>query len=172
MTGRRSPPEEPVTVARVVAAHGVRGELRAIPESDYPERLRPGREVYLAGPRPGWTRIVAARPHRAPLWLLRLDGVEDRDAAEALRGSELQVAAADLPPLPEGTYYHHQIVGLQVVTEAGRVLGHVEDIRRTGSADVYVVGPHLIPALREVVRSVDLAAGRMVVRPLPGLIEP
>jgi 16S rRNA processing protein RimM len=167
------PPAEPITVARVVAAHGVRGEVRAYPETDFPERLRPGRAVYLAGvAAPRWSRITGARPHRPPLLLLRLEGVGDRTAAEALRGAELQVPAASLPPLPAGTYYLHQIVGLRVLTEDGRELGRVEDVERPGGNDVYVVGPYLIPALREVVREIDLAAGRMVIRPLPGLLEP
>jgi 16S rRNA processing protein RimM len=168
-----TPPIEPITVAKIVSAHGVRGELRAYPETDFPERLRPGRAVYIAGvPAPRWSRIRSARPGKPPLLLVRLDGVDGRDAAEALRGGELQVAAADLPPLPEGSYYLHQIVGLRVLTEEGRELGVVTDVEQPGGNDVYVVGPYLIPAVREVVREIDLAGGRMVIRPLPGLLEP
>jgi 16S rRNA processing protein RimM len=164
-----APPRQPVTVARITAAHGIRGEVRAYPETDFPERLVAGRAVFVAG---RWTRLLGARPHRPPLWLLRLEGVDDRNAAEALRGAELQVEAADLPPLPPGSYYHHQILGLRVVTDEGRELGRVEGIRRTGSNDVYEVGPYLIPATREVVRAIDVAGGRIVVHPLPGLLGP
>ncbi len=156
-----------------MAAHGIRGELSAYPETDFPERLRPGREVYVAGvAAPRWSRIAAARPGKPPTVLLRLSGVGDRDAAEALRGAELQVAASDLPPLPEGSFYLYQIVGLRVVTEDGRELGRVDDVLQNAANDVYVVGSYLIPALREVVREIDLAGGRMVVRPLPGLLDP
>lgn len=171
--GGRNPPPDPITVARIVAAHGIRGEVSAYPETDFPERLRAGREVYVAGVAAArWSRIAAVRTGKPPKLLLRLDGVDDRDAAEALRGAELQVAAADLPPLPEGRYYLHQIVGLRVLTEDGRELGKVDDVLQNAANDVYVVGQYLIPALREVVREVDLAGGRMVVRPLPGLLDP
>jgi len=166
------PPADPITVAMVVAAHGVRGELRVYPETDFPERLRPGRAVYVAGGKaPRWSRITAARTGRPPLLLLELEGVQGREAAQALRGAALQVAAADLPPLPAGNYYLHQIVGLRVFTEDGRDLGVVQDVERPGGNDVYVVGPHLIPAIRQVVREIDLAGGRMVIRPLPGLLD-
>ena len=166
-----------ITVGEIGTAHGVRGELRLRPETDFPERLVPGRRVFLQGPEPRWAEIAGARPQGRGWWLLRLSGVDDRDTAMALRGYLVQVPSTDLPPLPEGQYYHHQIVGLEVVDESGRSLGRVESVERTGANDVYVVRPAggrtwLLPAIRDVVRRIDPGAGRIEIRLMAGLYEP
>ena len=106
--------------------------------------------------------------------LLKLDSVDDRTSAERLRGKSLSVPANEVPPLPEGTYYHYQLIDLDVYTREGERLGAVREILATGANDVYVVGrPEakdlLIPALKGVVVCVDLAAGRMIVRLPEGL---
>jgi 16S rRNA processing protein RimM len=97
--------------------------------------------------------------------VLRLEGISDRAAAERLAGRYLEAPAEALPP---ETYYWHQLIGLAAVDEAGSDLGNVVEIFRAGENEVYrIEGPSgelLIPALREVVRSIDLGAGRMVVR--------
>ncbi|MBE3590265.1 MAG: 16S rRNA processing protein RimM [Firmicutes bacterium] len=159
-----------VSVGEVVAPHGIRGDVRLRPETDFPERF-PGRRVRLGMEGP-WRRILDARPHRGGLWILRLEGVSSREAAEALRGARLWVATAELPTLPAGRYYHHELIGLAVRTVDGRDLGRLAEILRTGANDVFVVrgplGEVLLPALRSVVASVDLAAGAMTVAPPPG----
>ena len=103
----------------------------------------------------------------------KLAGVDDREAALALRGAYLQVPIDEAVSLPEGRYYWHQIIGLSVETGEGRTLGTISDILETGSNDVYVVrrdgGELLVPALKTVIRRVDLSAGRMVVDLPPGL---
>jgi 16S rRNA processing protein RimM len=96
--------------------------------------------------------------------------------AEAYRDADLQVRLEDAAPLPEGVYYHWQILGLQVVTEQGESLGELVEILETGANDVYVVRDaegreRLLPAIRSVVAQVDEQAGRLVVRPLPGLLD-
>jgi 16S rRNA processing protein RimM len=95
-----------------------------------------------------------------------LEGVADRDAAEALRGRYLE---AEADPLPEGSYYWHQLEGLSVRDEGGRELGRLAEVFRAGEAEVYRIagegGPDLlIPALREVVLGIDLDRGEMIVR--------
>ncbi|MDQ2934244.1 MAG: ribosome maturation factor RimM, partial [Chloroflexota bacterium] len=138
------------------------GALKIEPLTDFPERLSPGAEVYLEGdiePR----RIVEANwSGRVPT--LRLDDVNTREAAAALVGRYLELPARELP---EGSYYWHQLQGLHVVDAAGTELGELVEVFRAGENEVYrVVGEHLellIPALRSVVREIDLAAGRMVV---------
>ena len=97
--------------------------------------------------------------------ILRLEGISDRDAAERLIGRYLEAPASLAPP---DTYYWHQLIGLAAVDEAGVELGHVVEIFRAGENEVYRIegpgGELLVPALRDVVRSIDLAAGRIVVR--------
>lgn len=105
--------------------------------------------------------------------MIKLAGIEDRTAAEQLRGALLQVPLEQAVSLPPGSYYWHQILGLQVIERGGRVLGTVNEILTTGSNDVYVVRSGerelLLPAIRDVIREIDLERGVIVVELLPGL---
>ncbi len=105
---------------------------------------------------------------------MRLDAVGDRTTAESLRGSHLAVLRENVDSPPPGSYYHYQIIDMDVLTEYGSPLGQVAQILRTGSNDVYVVrdgqgNETLVPALADVLLKVDLEQGRMVVR-LPEMV--
>ncbi len=108
-------------------------------------------------------------------FILKLGGIEDRDAAAKLRRSSVWMPSEKMQKLPEGEYYWREIIGLQVVTEEGRILGRIESVFPTGSNDVYVCrGAEkeiLLPAIGEVVRKIDTDRGVMVVRLLKGLME-
>jgi 16S rRNA processing protein RimM len=99
--------------------------------------------------------------------ILRIDGVKTRDEARALFGQYLFVPESEAVRLPEGEYFVHQIIGLNVVTTGGEALGTVRDVMETGSNDVYVVRARgkeiLLPAIKDVVKRVDLDAGTMEV---------
>ena len=169
-----TPAAEPydVLVGVVVSAHGVRGEMRVSPETDFPERFatQESLSVVPRGAAPRLLRVESARTHTGKgLVLLRLEGIDDRDAADALRGSALYIRESDLTPLPEGRYYEFQILGLTVVTEDGRDLGKITEIIHTGANDVYETPLALIPAIDQIVRQVDLEAGRIVVHWVEGL---
>jgi 16S rRNA processing protein RimM len=116
--------------------------------------------------------VETSRPHRDRV-LVKFEGVADRDHADALRGSVLLVDAADAPPIEErDRYWIHQVVGLQVITEDGRPLGRIREVEANPANDLWVTEDGaLIPAVREVVVGVDLEAGRVTVRELPGLFE-
>ena len=116
--------------------------------------------------------VETSRPHRDRV-LVKFEGVADRDHADALRGSVLLVDAADAPPIEErDRYWIHQVVGLQVITEDGRPLGRIREVEANPANDLWVTEDGaLIPAVREVVVGVDLDAGRVTVRELPGLFE-
>jgi len=161
-------PETAVTVGRIVASHGVRGELKVEPLTAFPERFARGSKLWLKG---ALVTVAASRPV-ARLVYVTLAGVDDRTKAEALKGESL-LATAPQEIKDADTYYQHDIVGLQVETEAGEALGKVESIFSTGSNDVYVVrgerGELLLPAIEDVVKQVDVAGGRLVVALLPGL---
>jgi 16S rRNA processing protein RimM len=157
-------------VGRVLGAWGIRGDVRVEPHTDAPDRFSSGSRLYLDG---AATTVVSSRPHKGGL-LVRLERVDDRNAAEALKGAALAVPRTDVDPLPEGSYYHFEILGLGVWTEEGEALGEVREILATGSNDVYVVrGPagkeRLVPALTNVVVGVDIERKRMVVRLPEGL---
>jgi 16S rRNA processing protein RimM len=162
----------------VLRPHGVRGELRVEIITDFPERLGQHDYFYLAhSDAPEDVErypVEEMRPHKGAL-LLKLAGCDDRNEAELLRGMLVQIPFQDAVPLEDGEYYHFQIVGVRVETEDGEWLGQVEELLETGANDVYLVrGPRgevLIPAIEDVVRELDIEAKRMVVRPLPGMLE-
>jgi 16S rRNA processing protein RimM len=158
-----------IVVGRCGAAHGVRGWIHVQSFTDPPENLIEYLPWFVrtAG---GQTelRVVAHRPHRHG-FVVRLDGVEDREAAERLRGSEIVIDERQLPPPDADEYYWKDLIGLRVVDTAGGVLGEVTGIMDTAGHDVLVVKPPetdaaemLIPFVGAIVLSVDLEAGRIV----------
>ena len=156
---------ERIIVGRVGAAHGIRGELRIIPLTDFPERFTALREVMVGDE---LLHIESVKP-QGKNFLMRFREYTVREEAQRLTGRLLTVARAEAAPLDEGEYYVFDIVGLTVYDEEDNELGSVENVLRTGSNDVYAVRSEdgrelLIPALRAVVQSIDLPGGRMTVR--------
>jgi 16S rRNA processing protein RimM len=104
-----------------------------------------------------------------------LEGVDDVDAAQALRGGAVMVAAASLPPLKEGEFYYFQIAGAEVILTDGRRLGTIEDIMSTAGHDVWVVRDGerevLVPVIADVVKAMDLEARRVTIEAVPGLLD-
>ncbi len=166
--------EYEVEIAFVLAPAGEEGAVVVDVQSEDPSRMAQIQQVYVRPRRgEGWLARVqeVSEPSRKGTVTVKLEGVYTRQAAEQLRGAVLCIRAEESPPLPEGEYYLHQIIGLTLVTTDGRVLGQVEEVIRTGANDVYVAGEYLIPAISQVVREIDLAAGRIVIEPMPGMIE-
>ena len=163
--------EEYLVVARVVSPHGIKGEVKAELVTDFPDRFASTKHVYLGAGHRRY-RLEGSRLHDGAV-LLKLGGVNDRDEAEKLRGKTVEVPEGEAVDLPPEHYFWYQIIGLKVLAEDGRVLGTVEDILQTGANDVYVVrrpeGELLLPAIKQVVKSVDLQAGTMTVELMPGL---
>jgi 16S rRNA processing protein RimM len=149
------------------------GEVSCTILTDFPDRFATTVEL-LVGEPPVSRAVESQRLHQDRL-LLKLAGVDDRSAAEELRGALLQVPIEAAVELPAGSYYWYQLIGLRVVDEAGRELGELVEVLPTGSNDVYVVrgqfGEILLPAIKDVVREVDLAGGRLRVHLLPGLLD-
>lgn len=171
-------PPRYVAVGHIVAPHGIRGEVKVELMTDFPERYRPGAKFYLgdlAGTAVTPVQVTAARPHQDAM-LVKLASVPDRNAAELLRDQYLLILEEDLMVLGEHENYVHDLIGLQVFAADGEVLGELTEVLFTRANDVYVVtGPQgevLLPALREVVLHVDLAARRMTVAVPDGLRGP
>lgn len=164
-----------LAIGRVLRPHGVRGELLLEMLTEFPEHLAETQTVFVgaegdAAPAPHPLR--RARQHGNDL-LVQLADCPDRNAAEAYRGQVVFIRAEQAAPLPPGRYYHHQILGLTVMSDTGETLGEVSEILETGANDVYVVrgaaGEVLLPAIKDVVLSIDLDARRMTVHLLEGL---
>jgi 16S rRNA processing protein RimM len=168
---------EEVALGQVVGAHGLRGELRVRTASG--DALRSGLRVRLLREDGGLAleaEILGARPGREGELRLQLAGIEDRDGAEALRGTTLRALAGDLPKLPPGEYYQHELVGCRVEDAQGRALGRVRAIWQTGAPDVLLIEQDsgrelLVPAAESLLREVDVARRRLVIELPPGLLD-
>lgn len=146
--------------------------MKVTPYSSNPERFEVGAVLYVRGE----PRKVVDLNMSQGYPIVKFEGYPNATAAEALCGTDLEIDEADLPPLPEGEYYLHDLIGLEVVTVAGEVVGTLVQALTTGANDVYVVRREgkpdaLIPAIRDVVQSVDLQTRRMTIDPMPGLLD-
>lgn len=164
-----------VVVGKITRAHGVKGEVGILPLSVTPDRFAPGSRLALDDGGRRWVTVRASRPHHQRL-LVAFEETPDRTAAEALQGEYLFVPVEALPPLPEGEYWPHQLLGCEVRTREGRSLGTLRDVIHSPANDVWVAqgpeGETLVPALKDVVISVDLEARLILVREIPGLTAP
>jgi 16S rRNA processing protein RimM len=161
-----------VLVGRVVKPQGRRGEVAVEVFSDRPDRFPTLRRAFVPGPggEPREVRVEGVFPHKGR-YVVKIEGVDSIDAAETLRGLELRIPDEDLSPLPEGSYYHHQLAGLAVVDEGGEPMGTVEEVVETAAATRILVvrdedSETLLPFADAFVRKVDLEGRRIVaVRP-------
>jgi 16S rRNA processing protein RimM len=164
--------ESRIVIGRVSRPHGIQGEIRIeYFNPDDPQFFSRYQMIFLQEDKGSAQpyRPLAVRPHKKYILAL-LEGVRTRAEAEQLRGKVVLVDAAELPALDADEYYWHDILGMRVVTEDGGNVGTVTEIFPTGSNDVYVVRQGerevLIPAIKEVVVSIDTKARTMVIRPL------
>jgi 16S rRNA processing protein RimM len=167
----KSPDLEFITIGRILAPWGVKGKLKVKTETDFPQRFAPGAVVYV-DQQP--LTIDSAEWHRGRL-VIKLNAIDSIDDAQKLQGKTLEIPHTEVHPLPEGRYYYFQLVGLEVWTTQGEPLGKVIEILATPSNDIYVVrgtkGEILIPAIEDVVKSIDLDKGRVIIEPIEGLLS-
>jgi 16S rRNA processing protein RimM len=173
-SGSRQPELRYLAVGKIVRAHGLRGEVSVAVLTEFPERFETTEWVYLGNEFEATPyRLESYRWHKDNV-LLTLAGVTNRTQAEALRGQLVQVPLEEAVALPEGSYYLYQLIGLQVKTVEGEFLGIITSIMETGANDVYVVQNQgrelLLPAIPDVIKTIDLANGLMVVQVIEGLI--
>jgi 16S rRNA processing protein RimM len=165
--------DELLLVGRVARPHGIRGQVIVNPETDFPEdRFRIG-QVLLVGPadRPVERAINEVRFHHGRP-ILALAGVQTMDDAEVLAGADLWVPQAALDPLPEGTYYRHDLIGCEVRDTLDRTIGRVTAVEGTLDRSYLVIdGDVMLPLVDGICLQVDMAARRIVVDPPEGLIE-
>jgi 16S rRNA processing protein RimM len=164
-----------IEIGQIIKSHGLAGRVKVLSYLESDRLLTTLKDVFIGPGRDSSKRypIENVRPEGRTHFSLKLEGVEDRNAADSLRGLRISVPCESLEPLPEGEYYWEDLIGLAVATEDGKPLGRIESIFPTGSNDVYVCKAGgreiLLPAIADVIRSVDIQAGTVIVRLLKGL---
>ncbi len=164
-----------ICVGIITGAHGVRGAVRIKSFTEDPKAVAHyGPLEDESGERRFALRLVG---NAKGVVLAHLAGIADRDAAETLRGLRLYLARAALPPPAEEEYYHADLIGLAAALTDGTLLGEVRTVHDFGTGDTLEItrpaGPPLMaPFTRAIVPIIDIAAGRLVIDPPPGLLEP
>jgi 16S rRNA processing protein RimM len=152
-----------IRVGQVAGAYGLDGAVKVIPLTDFSDRFDTGAALLLDGAE---RRVEWSRTGQLGL-VLKLRGIDKRTVAELFRGRYLEIPEQSVRPLAEGRFYHHQVVGLTVITSSGRELGTIAEVLERPANDVWVsregVVEHLIPATRDAVVEVDIEGGRVVV---------
>ena len=163
-------PGEPVfiLIGKVRRPHGVDGELIVDAYSEDPQRFEPGNQVYLGEEH--LPQVIHSRRSHDKALLITFKGIDDPDAAGNLRNQLVYIHRENLPSLPEGKYYHFDLIGLNVFDTSGNSIGKLVEVLETGANDVYVVKNDqgeetLLPAITQVIIEVNLADGCMVVDP-------
>ena len=172
--------EQPLVVGRILRPHGLRGELSVEVRTDDPgERFAAGSVLGTDPPEAGPLTVASSRWHSGRL-LVSFAGIEDRTGAETLRGAWLTIDAAEVPPPEDPDEFHdHQLTGLTVVTVSGELVGTVTDVLHPGQ-DLLAITPApgtsrrsevLVPFVAAIAIEVDLAGGKLVIDPPPGLLD-
>lgn len=164
------------TIGRITAPQGVRGAVRLQPLTDFPERFFTMDRITLVGPRGDELTVGIKNCSELArgLLVLTLEGIEDRDAAEGLRGYLAKVNADERMPLSEGQYWVDDLIGLNVFDLQGKELGRVVDVTDMGAGDLFEVetprGRAYVPFVDQFVKKIDLQEHRLVIEPLEGLL--
>jgi len=168
--------EEMFTIGKIVNTHGIKGEVRVVPTTDDPKRFQKLKEIYIERTDMQLYKVESVRYHKNFV-LIKFEGVDSINDAELFKNATLKIDKKDGLPLAKDEYYIGDLFNLEVVTEEGRMLGEIVDIIYTGSNDVYVIKNKetqkelLIPAIKQVIKKVDLQQKTMIVRLLEGLEE-
>ena len=164
-----------VAVGEIVGVFGVQGALKVRPLTDFPERFQRTETLYFGDKRQPHQLISASAQGRN--LVLRLIGIDTPEDGARWRGARVYIPAAEITPLTGGQYYVHDVIGLRVRREDGAPLGIVSDVISNGANDLYVVrddasgAETLLPAVKQFVKTIDVAGGQIIVTPIPGLFD-
>lgn len=169
---------EYLNVGKIVNTHGIRGEVRVISQTDFPEeRYQKGAKLVLfrEGKEPLELTVAGHRKHKN-FDLLTFEGYPNINDVEPLRDGILKVSMEDLAELEENEFYYHEIIGLMVVEANGTVIGKIKEILSPGANDVWIVQRKgqkdaLIPYIESVVKHIDLANEVVTVEIPEGLLD-
>lgn len=162
-------------VGQIVNTFGIKGELKVTPFTDDINRFDNLKKVYVKTRKEDKLYKVEGVRYHKNMVLLKLEGIENPEQAELLKNAYLEIDREDAIPLKEGQYFIVDLIGLDVYTDEGNLLGKVDDIYNTGANDIYVVKDELgkqilLPGIKDVIKEVDLDNEKIIVHLIPGLI--
>lgn len=161
-------------IGQIVNTFGIKGMVKVKPFTDDINRFDRLETIYIKNKKGNKEYKIQEVKYHKQMVMLKLEGIENPEEAENLRGSYLLIDRDKEEPLEEGTYYIVDLLGLEVFSDEGELLGKVDDIFNTGSNDIYVVKDELgkqilLPGTSEVIKDVDLEQGKITVHLIPGL---
>ena len=162
-------------VGQIVNTFGIKGEVKVTPFTDDINRFDDLEKVYVKTRKEDKLYKVENVRYHKNMVLLKLEGIENPEQGELLKNAYLEIDREEAIPLEEGQYFIVDLIGLDVYTDEGKLLGKVDDIYNTGANDIYVVKDELgkqvlLPAIKEVIKQVDIENKKMIVHLIPGLI--
>ena len=155
--------EDLIRVGVIINTFGVKGEVKIYPDIDYFDELE---RVFIKDKE---YKIEKLRDQKGII-IAKFEGIDDINQIENLKNEEVMITLEDRPELPEGKHYVGDLLGLEVITEDGQVLGTLDNIYNTGANDIYEVGEILLPATDEVIKQIDMENKKIIVHLLKGLI--
>ncbi|MEK6692895.1 MAG: ribosome maturation factor RimM [Nitrospirota bacterium] len=165
-----------ITIGRIIKVLGLKGEVKVLSLTHNPERFRKLLSVFIVSPQGKGSerRIRGVRSWQGRV-ILSFEGISTSGEASGLLNHLIKIPEKDLDPLPDGEYYIFQLIGFTVYTDEGEDIGTLTDVLSTGSNDVYVVKKgekeYLIPAIKDVIKEIDMKGRRMVIHPMKGLLD-
>jgi 16S rRNA processing protein RimM len=161
---------ENIIIGKVLSPLGHRGQLKIEVLSTHPARFNVDARVFICGKE----MAISGFTKRKGGGAISLEGIDSIEKAQNLSGALIEIPVTELKELPDGSYYHHDIIGLKVKTNGGETLGEIIKVLITGANDVYIIkgnsGEILIPAIKDVILSVDIEKREMIIEPIEGLI--
>lgn len=150
-------------LGKIVNTFGLKGEIKVYPYVDYISKVK---KVYIKN---SLMEIERAR-YQKNIAIVKLKGIDTIEQAEELKNLSIEMEREDAPTLPNGTYYINDLIGFDVYTDEGKLLGKLDDIFNTGANDIYQVGEILLPAIKEVIKQIDTENKKITVHLIKGLV--
>lgn len=167
--------QERLEIGQIVNTFGIKGEVKVNPFTDDIRRFDELKKVYIKSKSINKEYKIEQVRYHKNMVLIKFEGVNSPEEAEILRNAFLEIARSDAIALDEDTHFIVDILGLEVYTDEGKLLGKVDDIYNTGANDIYVVKDELgkqilLPSIKEVIKEINLENGKITVHLIPGLI--
>lgn len=155
--------EDRIKIGKIVNTFGIKGELKVYPYIDYIDELS---KIYIDNKE----YTLSKSRNQKNVVIIKIKGIDDINLVEGLKNKEIEIDRADLPKLKEGEYYIEDLIGLDVYTDEGKLLGKLDDIFNTGANDIYQVNNILLPAIPDVIKKIDIENQKIIVHIIKGLM--